>query len=49
MMNKVIFVICCFLIIVALSTLQFIAIDSYIDEKLEHYSITIEKEKNNGL
>ncbi len=45
-MKKIIFVICCFLIIVALSVLQFIAIDSYIDEKLEHNSITIEKEED---
>ncbi len=44
-MKKVIFVICCLLIIVALATLQFIAIDSYIDKKLENYPITIVKKE----
>lgn len=40
--KNIIFIICCFLIIVAAATLNFFAMDSYIDEKLGNYTGVIE-------
>lgn len=40
--QEAIVVICCLLIIAALAICKFMAIDSYIDEKLGHYTGTIE-------